>query len=209
MPVELFVDGLEPENPDAVIWRFVELWKLRDLLTTAEIYFSRADTLADEHEGLPPEDYGRPLGFDRYDIEQIQKRNNDIGAIAQFRQAFYLNCWYLFDHETLEMWADYGNQGAAVVSSYSRLKGVLESIPDRPHLGLVRYGSSHLTGWNTIRFITTKRETFKKEREVRALLWVLNSGDGVNRHVGPGRRNTRSASLRTTKHASQGTQAQD
>lgn len=48
--------------------------------------------------------------------------------------------------------------------------------------GLVRYGSKHLTGWNVLRFITTKRMEFEDEREVRALLWIMDPLAGINRH---------------------------
>ena len=183
MPVEKFVEGIEPQDPAAPIWRFVELWKLDDLVRTGELYFRRADKLNDEHEGLPPAAYEQVLGLNPYDINDIRERNNDIGAIAQFRQAFYVNCWYLFDDETARMWAGYGKDGVAIVSRYDRLKNVLEPLADKPHLGLVRYGLTHIKRWNTVVFATTKREEFRHEREVRALLWLTNSGDGVNRHI--------------------------
>jgi hypothetical protein len=49
-------------------------------------------------------------------------------------------------------------------------------------LGLIRYGSSHLTGWNVVRFVTTKRAEYAAEREVRAMIWLTETGDGINRH---------------------------
>ena len=51
LPIETYPDQLEPENQDAVIWRFLDLPKLRDLIETSEIYFCRADLFADEREG--------------------------------------------------------------------------------------------------------------------------------------------------------------
>ena len=33
MPVEGFTDGLEPEDQNAVIWRFMSLSKFQDLIT--------------------------------------------------------------------------------------------------------------------------------------------------------------------------------
>lgn len=37
-------------------------------------------------------------------------------------------------------------------------------------------------GWNVVRFVTTKREKYSLEREVRAMIWLPDSGDGMNRH---------------------------
>lgn len=55
--IETYPDQLEPENQNAAIWRFLDMRKFRDLMTTAELYFCRADLFPDEREGLPPEEY--------------------------------------------------------------------------------------------------------------------------------------------------------
>jgi hypothetical protein len=184
MSVEQFTEGIEPDDPEAIIWRFMPLERFRDLVETGQLYFRRSDKLEDEHEGLPSVEFARlALNLNRYDINDIHTLNNDLGSTAQFRQSFYINCWHLFDQETAAMWAKYGRDGVAIVSRYSLLKTVLEPIPDRPHVGLVRYGWKLGTRWNLLRFITTKREEYAHEREVRAMLWLLNSGDGVNRHI--------------------------
>ena len=62
MPISIFPDGLEPADPEAVIWRFLDLKKFRDLITTSELYFRRSDLYSkdpngDQNEGLPPEEY--------------------------------------------------------------------------------------------------------------------------------------------------------
>ena len=80
------------------------------------------------------------------------------------------------------MWARYAKDGVAVVSRYELLKQVLHTLPDKVMVGLIRYGTNHLTGWNVIRFVTTKREQYKPEREVRAMIWRTDPGDGINRH---------------------------
>jgi len=123
MAIEQFADGIEPDNPHAVIWRFMELWKLRDLLDSGQLYFRRSDKLEDADEGVPSKEFARQaLGLNPYDINDIQKLNHDLGSTTQFRQAFYINWWYLFDRETAAMWAKYGRDGVAVVSRYSLLK---------------------------------------------------------------------------------------
>jgi hypothetical protein len=59
--------------------------------------------------------------------------------------------------------------------------GALPAAAD-VHLGLVRYGTKHLTRYNTMMFITTKREEFANDREVRAMLWIRDNYAGTNRH---------------------------
>lgn len=46
---------------DAIICRFVEFWKFRDLFANEELYFTRTDLFKeiDPNEALPPDDYVR------------------------------------------------------------------------------------------------------------------------------------------------------
>lgn len=182
MPVSTFVDDPEPTDPMASIWRYIEFWKLKDMLKTRELYLRRSDKHPDKQEGLPPSEYERVLNLSSYDLNDKRERDHHIGSIAQFRQSFYVNCWHLHIEETAKMWAQYGKDGVAIVSRYDLLKQVLDPLSDNIMVGLIRYGSKHLTGWNVVRFITTKREEYRLEREVRAAIWLTDTDDGMNRH---------------------------
>ena len=131
--VETYPEQLEPENQDAVIWRFLDLPKLRDLIETSEIYFCRADLFADEREGLPPEDYLATFGLHPFDVNDRRELINHIGSVAQFREGFYVNCWYLFRGETCQMWKEHGTEGVAITSQYKRLKSALNAMSDRAY----------------------------------------------------------------------------
>ena len=64
MGLEIYPDQLEPQDKDVAIWRFMNMRKFRDLITTAELYFCRADLFAnDEREGLPPEESDSLLNY--------------------------------------------------------------------------------------------------------------------------------------------------
>jgi hypothetical protein len=184
MPLETYPDQSEPGNHDAVIWRFMNMAKFHDLMTTGELYFCRADCFPnDEKEGLPPEEYLPILGLNPFDLHDRQNLNDSLGCAAQFREAFYISCWHLFHEETAKMWNDYGEDGVAICSKYWLLRAALDAMKDRAFLGLVRYGSKHLTGWNILRHITTKRFEFADEKEVRAFLWIVDPYAGINRHL--------------------------
>ena len=186
MPVKLFTEGVEPADPDAPIWRFMNLWKAKDLFATSELFFNRADRFPqDEQEGIPPDEYIIGVrGLNALDLKDRLELNNDLATLAQFRESMYVNCWYLFDEERIHTWKTYGDDGVAVVSTYAKLKAALDALPadDDAHLGLVRYGTRHLTRYNTMMFITTKREEFANDREVRAMLWIRDKYAGINRH---------------------------
>src|SRR6202795_912682 len=141
MPVSLFTDGLEPDNQEATIWRFMELRKFRHLIETGTLYFRRADLFPDdETEGLPPEDYFHVPGLNPLDIRDRREIDHHIGSIAQFRQGFYVNCWYLGGDDTAQMWQRCRDDGVAISSRYSLLKSALAELSNDAHLGLIRYG---------------------------------------------------------------------
>jgi len=185
MPAKMFPDGLEPTDPEALIWRFMDLRKFRDLIATSELYFRRADLFDDDDEGLPPEEYLPYAGLNPRDIHDALQLNHFRGSLAQDREAFFVSCWCLSPEPTTKMWEQYAKGGLAVGSRYSLLKRAMGSCECTlgAFLGLVRYGSQHLTGWNALRFISTKREKFAYEQEIRALLWVPDEFAGNNRHL--------------------------
>ena len=138
MPIESYPDQLEPPNLDAVIWRFVNMTKFVDLISTGELYFCRADLFKDKSEGLPPDNYFPFPNMHPLDVVDRQKIDDSIGCLAQFREAFYVNCWHLLRRETWGMWDNYGEDGVAICSRYDLLKSALNAMPDRAYLGLVR-----------------------------------------------------------------------
>src|SRR3984893_505053 len=147
MPVKPYWSQVEPAK-DAELWRFMDLRKFRDLMASEELYFRRADLYPDQNEGLPPEAYAlRVLGLDPYDITDRFELNNHLGFTAQAREAFYINCWYLYSEglETLDMWATYGHDGVAVCTRYELLYDALNGLLDDAYLGRVQYGRDHLT----------------------------------------------------------------
>ena len=104
-----------------------------------------------------------------------------IGNLVQHKEAYFISCWYLFDHETAKMWGEHAKNGVAICSRYGLLRAALDAMPDRAMLGLVRYSFDQV-GWNILRFITTKRPEFADQREVRALIWKPEWA-GNNRHI--------------------------
>lgn len=115
MPVETYVGRLEPENQDAVIWRFVKMKKFRDCMETSELYFRRADLFPqDESEGLPPENYKPFPHLNPLDLRDRQQIDDSIGNVAQFRESFDINCCHLLREETCTMWEQCGQDGVAI-----------------------------------------------------------------------------------------------
>jgi hypothetical protein len=183
MPIVSYFNRVEPRE-DAVIWRFMDLRKFRDLMASQELYFRRADLFTDKSEGLPPDQYARRvLGLNPHDINDCVTLNNHLGFLAQNRESYYITCWHLYRQETLDMWEQYGDDGVAVCSRYGLLKSALDGLLDDVCAGLVRYGTDHLADtFNALEFITTKQIQYSQDCEVRAWLTVMDPLSGGNRH---------------------------
>ena len=146
MPLQPYFDNLEPDAPDLEIWRFQPLEFFEDLMANDELHFCRADLFSqDENEGIPPEDYvRRVMGLQRYVLKDETELSHQMGTLAQDREAFYVNCWHLHRHETVEMWEGFAKDGVAIRSRYDLLKSIMADMLDMAHLGVMRYGDFDL-----------------------------------------------------------------
>lgn len=166
------------------ICRFMNLPKFRDLFANEELYFRRTDLFkeADPREALPSDEYVRAtLGRQRYDLHDELALNNDLAFARQISEAYFINCWQLFEGETLDMWKTYGN-GVAVFSRFDLLKSALSVMLDDILVGIVRYGEKDMKGYNLIRFLYTKQRHLAKEQELRVVLQCYDPVSGANRH---------------------------
>jgi hypothetical protein len=183
MPITLHDACTEPPA-DTRICRFIDLPKFRDLFANEERYFRRTDLFkeTDPNEALPSDEYARRvLRLQKYDLRDERALNNDLAFARQISESYFLNCWQLFEGETLDMWKTYGN-GVAVFSRFDLLKAQLAPMLDNILLGIVRYGEKDMRGYNLIRFLYTKRQHFEKERELRVVLQCYDPVGGANRH---------------------------
>jgi hypothetical protein len=161
MPIVPHLACLEP-LPNSTICRFIDFRKFRDLFANEELYFRRTDLFKeiDPNEALPPDDYvRRTQGLKRYDLRDEIKLNNDQASNRQFSEAQYIQCWQMFEGETLDMWARYGG-GVAIFSRFDLLKSILSPMLDPVMVGLVQYGDQGPPRYNTIHFLFMKRKHF-------------------------------------------------
>jgi hypothetical protein len=163
----------------------MDLAKFRDLFANEELYLRRTDLFkeTDPREALPSDEYVRAaLGLQKYDLKDELKLNNDQAFNRQNSEAYFINCWQIYEDETLNMWRTYGN--VAVFSRFDLLKLALSTMLDDILVGIVRYGEKDMTDYNLIRFLYTKQGHYEKERELRVVLQCYDPVGGANRHYG-------------------------
>jgi hypothetical protein len=131
--------------------------KFRDLFANEELYLRRTDLFkeTDPQDALASDDYVRAArGLRKYDLHDELALNNDQAFNRQNSEAYFINCWQVFEGETLDMWKAYG-KGVAIFSRFDLLKAALAPMLDDIMLGIVRYGEKDMTGYNMIRFLYT------------------------------------------------------
>src|SRR5271165_3682243 len=185
MPIVPHTACTEPE-PDTIVCRFMDLPKFRDLFANEELYFRRTDLFKeiDPEEALPSAEYVREThGLLPYDLNDELTLNENLAFARQMSESHYIQCWQIFEGETLDMWARYANgNGVAIFSRFDILKSALNAMLDEVMIGLVRYGNRP-TRYNFINFLFMKGKHFDKERELRAVLTCYDPVGGANRHI--------------------------
>ncbi|MES2408848.1 MAG: hypothetical protein V4509_00930 [Patescibacteria group bacterium] len=179
----------QPYDKNIKVWRYMNLEKLKDLISTQELYLSRVDCLKDKHEGSKP----KPLieGLREFWKSQVfgDKVLDWWSQIAkQTTESAYVNCWRIDTHESNLMWNNYvkgGEIGIVIQTTYDKL---LDSInyDDSIYLGKIKYIDFEKEYWspdnNAFFPIMHKRKEFESEQEVRIVksdptYWGLGSPD--------------------------------
>jgi hypothetical protein len=163
------------------------LTKFRDLFASEELYLRRLDKFkeSDPREGLPSDAYARHVrGLQTLDVHDEVQLIHDQAFARQNSEGYFINCWHLFERETLEMWNSYGNC-ACILSRAELLRAAIDSFLDPMFFGIVRYSESGKTGYNLIDFAYPKRFQFHGDRELRMLLQCYDPLAGMNRHIAP------------------------
>jgi len=90
----------QPDDPNAYIWRFIDLAKLIDLLQIGSLYFTRADKLDDPYEGLMPDEYVESV---KHGLSNLGSLHRQIRMFAHYRADFFVNCWHMSPRESAAM----------------------------------------------------------------------------------------------------------
>jgi|GEM_PF-4086929 len=165
----------QPADSNGIIWRYMDVPKLVDLLHRSELHMAQLRSLEDPLEGRYTATYR--AAYDSH-VRQLMKNKDLQFSIAErsetfMRASLYVNCWCLQDHETQGMWRVYGGAaGVALRTTYSRL---VSALPPDVYVGQVRYVSPDhmLYDGNALQLAMIKRHFFRDERECRVVKWQI------------------------------------
>jgi hypothetical protein len=112
---------------DTVLWRYVDLYRLLDLLQTSELHLTRVDQMEDRWEGAyssvnvaqRPARYGKYWSAMSTVLPQWYENS---------RTHMFINCWYMGADESYAMWRlyDAAGKGVAIKTNAALLKSALQ-----------------------------------------------------------------------------------
>jgi hypothetical protein len=173
--------SLERQHLDNVIWQYMALEKLFAVLSTKQLHFSPLSTMPDPSESILPQGAREQLK------EQLPEHFRDgtagisaddalAGLECQRKHTVSINCWYMSETDSLEMWRDYApNNGIAIQTTVKKLFSSLRKINETNiHIGrVVYYRPEEEDKYITQKFLGSlyikHAEPFQKEKEIRAI----------------------------------------
>ena len=175
-----------PEDPETIVWKYLDLSKFLDLLLSKKLFMSRSDKFEDQYEGTfsePTFEEIRKLSIDNPDFLNYYKTHREKVAISS---------WHINEYESFAMWQIFtqNSEGLAIQSTIGRLQKALQPEEHfQQYIGEVNYidYKKEYIPFDDLFFpFLYKRKCFQYEREVRIISDVtqnnlkLNDGLKIN-----------------------------
>jgi hypothetical protein len=175
-----------PEDPETIVWKYLDLSKFLDLLLSKKLFMSRSDKFEDQYEGTfsePTFEEIRKLSIDNPDFLNYYKTHREKVAISS---------WHINEYESFAMWQIFtqNSEGLAIQSTIGRLQKALQPEEHfHQYIGEVNYidYKKEYIPFDDLFFpFLYKRKSFQYEREVRIISDVtqnnlkLNDGLKIN-----------------------------
>ena len=191
-----------PDDPDARVWRYLDLAKFVWLLEKKQLWFTRADKLGDSFEMTLPAGTVNELALLHQSLIEAGTipagRPEEVAELrSRLRKRLFVSSWHLSEFESQAMWRLFcgPSQGLVIQTRFRTLTASLpvtigrvtyldynkdsfpELLPDLVHMAPVMF----------------KRQAFAYEQELRAVLhyeWEEDRGrhvDGVGLEWDPSR----------------------
>nr|WP_315175732.1 hypothetical protein [uncultured Flavobacterium sp.] len=175
-----------PEDPETIVWKYLDLSKFLDLLLSKKLFMSRSDKFEDQYEGT----------FSEPTFEEIRKLSIDNPEFLNYykthREKVAISSWHINEYESFAMWQIFtqNSEGLAIQSTIGRLQKALQSEEHfQQYIGEVNYidyKKEYIPFEDLFFPFLYKRKSFQYEREVRIISDVtqnnlkLNDGLKIN-----------------------------
>ena len=169
-----------PDDPDTVVWKYLDLSKFLDLLLSKKLFMSRSDKFEDQYEGT----------FSEPTYEEIKKLSIDNPDFLNYykihREKVAVSSWHINEYESFAMWQIFtqNSEGLAIQSTVKRLQKALSPEKNyKQYIGEVNYidYKKEYIPFDDMFFpFLFKRKSFQYEREVRIITDVADNNIKLN-----------------------------
>jgi hypothetical protein len=169
-----------PQDPDTIVWKYLDLSKFLDLLLSQKLFMSRSDKFEDQYEGT----FSEPT-FE--EIKKLSTNNPDfLNYYKTHREKVAISSWHINEYESFAMWQIFtqNSEGLAIQSTVKRLQNAL--VPEnnyKQYIGEVNYidYKKEYIPFDDLFFpFLFKRKSFQYEREVRIITDVADNNIRLN-----------------------------
>ena len=169
-----------PEDPDTIVWKYLDLSKFLDLLLSKKLFMSRSDKFEDQYEGT----------FSEPTYEEIKKLaiNNPefINYYKTHREKVAISSWHINEYESFAMWQIFtqNSEGLAIQSTIGRLQNAV--IPEKKYdqyigeVNYIDYKKEYIPFDDMFFPFLFKRKSFQYEREVRIISDTSDTAITIN-----------------------------
>jgi len=169
-----------PQDPDTIVWKYLDLSKFLDLLLSQKLFMSRSDKFEDQYEGT----------FSEPTFEEIKKLSIDNPDFLKYykthREKVAISSWHINEYESFAMWQIFtqNSEGLAIQSTVKRLQDAL--IPEKNYkqyigeVNYIDYKKEYIPFDDLFFPFLFKRKSFQYEREVRIITDVTDSNIKLN-----------------------------
>ena len=168
------------ENPDTIVWKYLDLSKFLDLLLSQKMFMSRSDKFEDQYEGT----FSEPT-FE--EIKKIATNNPEfLDYYKSHREKVAISSWHTNEYESFAMWQIFtkNQEGLAIQSTIGRLKDALQPEQlTKQYIGDVNYidyKKEYIPFDDNFFPFLFKRKSFQYEREVRIITDVTEQNISIN-----------------------------
>jgi hypothetical protein len=169
-----------PEDPNTVVWKYLDLSKFLDLLMSGKLFMSRSDKFEDQYEGT----------FSEPTFEEIKKLSIDnpdfLNYYKTHREKVAISSWHINEYESFAMWQIFtqNSEGLAIQSTIGRLqRSLVPEINFKQYIGKVNYidyKKEHIPFDDLFFPFLFKRKSFQYEGEVRIITDIGESDIKIN-----------------------------
>ncbi|SFE65423.1 hypothetical protein [Flavobacterium xueshanense] len=169
-----------PEDPNTVVWKYLDLSKFLDLLMSEKLFMSRSDKFEDQYEGT----------FSEPTFEEIKKLSIDNPDFLDYykthREKVAISSWHINEYESFAMWQIFtqNSEGLAIQSTIGRLQeSLIPEINLKQYIGEVNYidyKKEHIPFDDMFFPFLFKRKSFQYEGEVRIITDIGESDIKIN-----------------------------